>query len=112
MSKCTILGDNTTCDCSEACNSTRPRLMQLQASEPVIHGIITQIAHLTICYLLYIIITCWYRVSFTCTCMLKYYDSVKQFVMVTTLTDLHVIASANIIGAHGTFTCMVDALHA
>ena len=44
--------------------------------------------------------------------MLKYDGSVKQFVMVTTLTDLHVIASTNIIGAHGTFTCMVDALHA
>ena len=46
MSMCTILGDNTTRDCSEACNSTRLRLVQLQASEPVICGIVTQIAHL------------------------------------------------------------------
>ena len=46
MCKCEILGDNTTYDCSEACNSTRHRLVQLQASEPVTRGIITQIAHL------------------------------------------------------------------
>ena len=46
MSKRTILGDNTTRDCSEACSSTRLRLVQLQASEQVTCGIITQIAHL------------------------------------------------------------------
>ena len=46
MSKRTILGDNTTRDCSEACNSTQLHLVQLQASEPVTRGIITQIAHL------------------------------------------------------------------
>ena len=46
MSKSTILGNNTTCDRSEACNSTRLHLVQLQASEPVTRGIITQIAHL------------------------------------------------------------------
>ena len=40
MSKCTILGDNTTRDCSEACNSTQLRLVQLQVSEPVTSGII------------------------------------------------------------------------
>ena len=46
MSKRTILGDNTTRDCSEACNSTRLHIVQLQASEPVTQrGIITQIAH-------------------------------------------------------------------
>ena len=40
------LGDNATRDCSEACNSTRLCLVQLQASEPVTRGNITQIAHL------------------------------------------------------------------
>lgn len=44
MSKHAILGDNTTPDCSEACNSTWLHLVHLQASEPATHGY--QIAHL------------------------------------------------------------------
>ena len=44
MSKHTIVGDNTTRDCSEAYYSTRLRLVQLQASEPVTRGITIQIA--------------------------------------------------------------------
>ena len=57
MSKCAILGDNTTFDCSEACNSTRLCLMQLQASEPVTRGIITQIAHLAMLLIIYTIMS-------------------------------------------------------
>ena len=55
MSKCTILGDNTTCDCSEACSSTWLHLVQLQASERVTHdhGIISQIMHLDMLLILY-----------------------------------------------------------
>ena len=45
MSKHTIIGDNTTHDCSVACSSTQLRLVQLQVSEQVTRGIITQIAH-------------------------------------------------------------------
>ena len=41
-----FLGDNTTHNGFEACNSTQLRLVQLQASEPVTRGIITQTAHL------------------------------------------------------------------
>ena len=58
MSKCTILGDNTTRDCSEACNSTRLRLVQLQDSEPVTHDIITQIAHLAMLLIIHIASYC------------------------------------------------------
>ena len=36
----------------EACNSTRHCLVQLQASEPVTLGIITQIAHLVMLLML------------------------------------------------------------
>ena len=50
MYKCAILGDNTTRDCSEACNITRLHPVQLQASELVTHGIITQIAYLAKLY--------------------------------------------------------------
>ena len=46
MSNCAILGNNTTRDCSEACNSTRLRLMQLQTSDSVARDIIIQIAQL------------------------------------------------------------------
>ena len=54
MSKCTILSDNTTRDCSEACNSTWLRFVQLQASEQsrVVY-IITQIAHLAMLLTIY-----------------------------------------------------------
>ena len=55
MSKRAILGDNTTRDCSEACSSTRLRLVQLQASAPVTPGIITQIAHLSMLLIILIV---------------------------------------------------------
>ena len=66
-----FLGDNTTHDCSEACNSTRLRLIQLQTSEPVTCGIITQIAYLAM-LLIDWLVTC------VSTLSLFIYSAVRQ----------------------------------